>query len=231
MTLFGINVFDIIVIAIILISGLFAFASGFVKELLWVAAWVGAGIVTVYAFSWALPIAEKFLPKGIISGLAAGASLFVVALIVLSIVVSALGSVISKRLKAVGLSTIDRTLGLLFGLVRGFVIACFLYLGITSAMSEADRPQWIKEARSAPMLESGGATLTSLLPPTLRSRVEAIANDAARKIDQDRQADTAFRTLSTPKPTDTPQSGGGASGKPGSNLDRRGMDRVIQQNQ
>ena len=229
MTLFGINLFDFIVIAVILLSGLFAFASGFVKEVLWVAAWVGAGIVTVYAFPMALPIADKFLPKGIIAGVAAGASVFVLALIVLSIVVSALGSVISKRLKEVGLSTIDRTLGLLFGLLRGFVIACFLYLGVTSAMSEADRPQWIKEARSAPMLESGASTLTALLPPTLRSRVETIANDAARKIDQDRQADTAYRSLATPKPGDAPQSGTGA--KPGSNLDRRGMDRVIQQNQ
>jgi membrane protein required for colicin V production len=219
------NPVDIFVIAIILLSGLFAFATGFVKELLWVGAWVGAGVVTAYAFPWALPIAERFLPKGIISGLAAVAAVFVAALIVLSIVVSAIGSATTKRLKEVGLSAIDRTLGLLFGLVRGFVIACLLYLGVVSAMSEAERPQWIKEARSAPMLEIGATTLSSMIPVTLRSRVEAIATDAARKIDQDRQADSATRALQTPKPPDPGQGskGGGADS-------RRDMNRLFQQN-
>ncbi|HUK06977.1 MAG TPA: CvpA family protein [Stellaceae bacterium] len=220
------NPVDIFVIAVILLSGLFAFASGFIKEVLWVGAWVGAGIATYFGFTWALPIAERFLPKGIFSMLAAGAAVFVVALIVLSIVVSAVGAAVTKRLKEIGLTAIDRTLGLLFGLARGFIIACFLYLLVVSAMSEADRPQWIKEARSTPMLEIGATTLSNLIPVTLRSRVESIATDAARKIDQDRQADGASRALQTPKPVDP----GGTGGNKGGADSRRDMNRLFQQN-
>jgi len=62
------NALDIIVIAVIILSGLFAFARGFVKEALSVCAWVGAGFAALYARPFAMPIAERFLPAGAIAG-------------------------------------------------------------------------------------------------------------------------------------------------------------------
>src|SRR5581483_6270308 len=199
---------------------------GFVKEALSIAAWIGALITAIYAFPHAAPFAEKFLPKGMISDLAAGAAVFLATLIVLSIVSSA----IARRVKESSMSAIDRTMGLLFGLLRGFVVACLLYLGVTWAFPEASRPEWIKEARSAPILDSGATTLKGMLPPSLRSRAEATAAEAAQKLDQARQADGAMRALSTPKPPETTDPDKKAGPTDSRRDMKRDMDRLFQQN-
>ncbi|MEQ9608473.1 MAG: CvpA family protein, partial [Kiloniellaceae bacterium] len=45
-----INLADLIVIIVLVVSGIFAFVRGFVHEVLAVASWVGAAFVTLYAF-------------------------------------------------------------------------------------------------------------------------------------------------------------------------------------
>src|SRR5579859_6392447 len=138
------NPFDIFIIVLIVLSGLFAFARGFVREALSIATWIGAALAGLYALPYTRPIAEQWLQKGIVADAAAGLSVFVVVLIVLSIMSSA----IARRVKDSSLSAVDRTLGLLFGLARGVILACVVYLGVTWALPEANRPVWIKEART-----------------------------------------------------------------------------------
>src|SRR5438552_16832296 len=134
------NPFDIFIIVLIVLSGLFAFARGFVREALSVATWVGASFAALYSFPYARPIAERWLAKGIVADAAAALSGFVVVLIVLSVLTTAM----SRRVKDSALSALDRTLGLLFGLVRGVILACLVYIGVTWALPEANRPIWIK---------------------------------------------------------------------------------------
>ncbi|MGE5201526.1 MAG: CvpA family protein [Acidobacteriota bacterium] len=217
------NPFDIIVIVVIVLSGLFAFARGLVKELLSVGAWVAAGLAGLYGFPYAAPLAEKAIPKGIFANLAAGLTIFVVALILLSLLTSA----VARRVKQSSLSSVDHTLGLLFGLARGAVIACLLYYGLTLALPEPSRPDWIKEARSTRYLQSGADFLISLVPPSVRGRVESTASDAREKVDQARQADSARRALEAPgKALQKPESDAGKGYPPDM---RRGLDKAVEQ--
>ncbi|TMK28624.1 MAG: CvpA family protein, partial [Alphaproteobacteria bacterium] len=48
------NPLDLGVIAIIVLSAIFAFARGFVREALSIIAWVGAAAITVFGFSTVL---------------------------------------------------------------------------------------------------------------------------------------------------------------------------------
>ncbi len=189
------NPFDLIVIAIVVLSGLFAFARGFVKEALSVAAWVGAGLATLYALPYAQPLAERVLPKGMVADVVAGGVVFILVLIVLSL----LTHMISRRVKESSLSALDRSLGLLFGLLRGAVLACLLYLGVTWALPEANRPDWISQARTLPLLAQGADMLRSLVPPTMRNRVEATASEAQHRVEQAHQAEEAVRALQQPR--------------------------------
>jgi len=217
------NPFDIIVIVVIVLSGLFAFARGIVKELLSVGAWVAAGVAALYGFPYAAPFAEKFIPKGMFANLAAGTAIFVVALILLSLLTSA----IARRVKESSLASVDHSLGLLFGLVRGAVIACLLYYGLTLALPEASRPDWIKEARSTRYLAAGADFLVSLVPPSVRGRVESTASDARQKVDQVHQADSARRALETPaQPPQKPESPGDKGYTPDM---RKGLDKAVEQ--
>ena len=55
------NALDIIVIAVVALSALFAFARGFVKESLSIVAWVGAGLITLRGLPHLSPVAEKYI--------------------------------------------------------------------------------------------------------------------------------------------------------------------------
>ncbi|HYC14025.1 MAG TPA: CvpA family protein, partial [Stellaceae bacterium] len=188
-----------------------------------VAGWIAAGIAALYGFPYAAPFAEKFLPRGMFANLAAGTAIFVVALIVLSLATSA----IARRVKESSLASVDHSLGLLFGIARGAVIACLLYYGLTLALPEASRPDWIKEARSTRYLAAGADFLISLVPPSVRGRVESTASDARQKVEQVHQADSARRALENPaQPAQNPESQGDKGYSPDM---RKGMDKAIEQ--
>jgi membrane protein required for colicin V production len=219
------NPFDIFIIVLIVISGLFAFARGFVREVLSLATWIGASLAALYAFPYSRPIAEQWLQKGIVADAAAALSVFVVVLIVLSI----LSSVIARRVKDSSLSALDRTLGLMFGLLRGVILACLVYIGVTWALPEASRPVWIKEARTASLLQIGADKLKALVPQSVRNRAESTAAEAQQRVDQARDATDAIRALQQPTPA-TPKPSDTAGGKGYTADQQRDMNRLIQQN-
>ncbi len=219
------NPFDAFVIVLVVLSGLFAFARGFVREALSVGTWVGASFAALYAFPFARPVAERWLSKGIVADSAAALSVFAVILIALSLVSSA----IARRVKNSSLSAIDRTLGLLFGLVRGVILACLVYIGVTWALPEANRPPWIKEARTGSLLQVGADTLKTLVPSSLRNRAETTAAEAQQRMDQARDAAGAIRALQQPAPASS-KAGNGESGKGYTADQQRDMNRLFQQN-
>ena len=220
------NPFDIIVIAIVVLSGLFAFARGFVKEALSICAWGGAALATLYAFPYARPFAEHLLPKGIVADVTVAVLIFVIVLIVLSLLTSA----ISRRVKESSLSALDRSLGLLFGLARGAVLACLLYLGVTWALPEQNRPEWIRQARTLPLLTSGADALRSLVPATMRNRVESTASEAQHKMEQAHQAEDAIRALQSPRTAAPAPTADSTAQKGYSEDQRKDLNRLFQQN-
>ena len=163
------NVLDIIVIGVIVLSGLLAFVRGFVKETLSIAGWLGASAAAIYAMPYARPIAEHFLPRGAAADAAAAGVVFFATLIVLSIVTSA----ISRRVKRSALSALDRTLGLVFGLARGALVVAIGYLALAFVLPPAgDQPQWVTQSRTLPLIASATQSLTRLLPESLRRQAE-----------------------------------------------------------
>src|SRR5205807_6243930 len=112
------NPLDLGVIAIIVLSAIFAFARGFVREALSIIAWVGAAAITLYEFNSVYVITMRFVTTPLLADLIAGAGLFVISLIVLTIITGYL----ARFADSTSLSPINRTLGLIFGLARGVVL-------------------------------------------------------------------------------------------------------------
>ena len=77
------NPLDLGVIAIIVLSAVFAFARGFVREALSIVAWVGAAAITVFGFSTVLIAVSPLVNNVLLAQLIAGFGLFVISLIVL----------------------------------------------------------------------------------------------------------------------------------------------------
>ena len=221
------NALDIAVIAVILLSGLFAFARGFVKEVLSVGAWVGAGFAALYGLPYATPVAARFLPAGAVAEAAAGLAVCVVALVALSILTSA----IARRVKESALSAVDRTLGLIFGLVRGVVVVCLAYIALSwvwPADKPQPQPQWIAGARTLPLLANGAERLRALLPAQYREKAQATVNETRRAAEQLKEATGAMGALSRPRAPETSSREHGPVYTPD---DQRGLNRLIQQQQ
>ena len=159
------NIADFAVIGIVLLAALTAFSLGFVRVVLALLGWIGAAAATLYGFRYVRPIAQEWISVGFLADAAAGLGIFLVSLIVLTIISHAIG----RRVRDSGLSALDRSVGLVFGLALGGVLVSLGYLGYawaTDMPAEASKqPQWIREARTRPLVEWGADRLQRLAPP------------------------------------------------------------------
>ena len=212
------NALDLAILGVIAISAIFAFARGFVREVLSIVAWIGAGLTTLYAFNHVYRLVIRFVTTPLLADLIAGAGLFVTSLIVLTI----LTGYLARFVQSSTLSPIDRTLGLIFGLARGAFLVSLAYLMVDISLPQSDRPGWIKQAKSEPFLAQGAELLRSALPEPLQIKATAATDEAQRAL-----ADQAMRALSNPAAPSPAKPGEeqAPNYKPG---DRRDMNRLIE---
>jgi membrane protein required for colicin V production len=219
------NPVDIGVIAVVGLSAVFAFARGFVREALSIVAWVGAGFATLYGFNYVYTIVDPMVHNPLLSQLIAGFGLFVCALIVLTIVTG----IVARTVHNSGLSPIDRTLGFIFGLLRGAFIVCLAYLLLDVSVQKNDRPVWLRDAKSEPYLQQGADMLKTFLPESVRLKGAAAADDVIRTVTPAIEAEKAMRALSNPT---APSSSPAAPAQPAATPnykpnDQRAFDRLI----
>ena len=134
----GLNNLDYIVIGIILFSGLLALMRGFVREMFSLVAWIGAYFAAVKLYPLAIPTMHHYIKNDKAAEWGAMAVIYVVTLVVLI----ALGSLIAHyAIRGRALTSIDRSLGFLYGALRGAVVVCLIYLGAVMVLwPDIDKP-------------------------------------------------------------------------------------------
>lgn len=216
------NLVDAAVLVVIALSAIFAFARGFVREALSLAAWIGAALITLYGFDAVYRITARFVTTPLLADLVAGAALFLVSLILLTI----LAGYIASYMQWSALTPVDRTLGLIFGIARGAVLVSIAYFLIDIALPPNDRPGWLMDARSRPMLAQGADVVRDVLPASLQLKSAAAVDDTQRMLGQARTAREAMGALSTPAVPipPKPQQAAAPTYKPS---DQRDLNRLI----
>jgi membrane protein required for colicin V production len=164
-----INAGDLIVLVVIGLAAIIGLLAGFVYAVLWIAAWAGAIAIAILFYPVAEPFAAELIGPGLFASVGAGLALFLVSLVVF--IVGAY--LVSKAVRASALGMLDRTLGLVFGLVCGFFVVSALWLGYAWLIPPQDRPTWIQEAKSLPVVTTGAEILAGVLPADYRRRLEA----------------------------------------------------------
>lgn len=144
-----------------LISGLLAMVRGFMREVFAIASWVIAAVVTLYAYPHALPYAKQYIAQDTIAMAVSVGGVFLLTLLIVSIITVRISdAILDSRIGA-----LDRTLGFLFGLARGFLIMVVAFLFFNwLAQNEQGQPEWIRDARSRVVLQKAGDWLISVLP-------------------------------------------------------------------
>jgi membrane protein required for colicin V production len=155
-----ITLLDIVLLAVMLVSGLLAMIRGFMREVLSIVSWATAALVTVYAYPKLLPMAKQYFGSDLVAAGVVILGAFLGTLIVVSIFTIKISDMIlDSRVGA-----LDRTLGFLFGLGRGLIIVVVAFLFFAWLVPDARRPEWVRNAKSQVVLQETGNWLMSMLP-------------------------------------------------------------------
>jgi len=158
---------DIIIIAFFAISILIGVYRGFVKEVLSVAAWALAALVAFKFGEQAKVFVTPYIKQEPLDLAVAYVGIFLLALIAFSIV----SHIISQIFKSTGMTGFDRSLGVIFGLIRAaIVVAVLIMIGRFMAL---DNQQWWLDSGFLDLFEPLVDLLKSFLPGDIVAKIEA----------------------------------------------------------
>lgn len=227
-----VNALDLAVAGVLLVSAVLAFFRGFVHEILAVAAWIGAALAALYGLPYLQPKAREWIPVTWAADAAAAVALFLAVLLVLALITRAL----AKRVQESALGALDRSLGFLFGLARGAFIVAVAFVAFAWMFPDPDeRPEWIREARSLPLIEEGATMVLALVPEDLagqETRARAAAREAQEKARQALELKETYERLTQPRPQSSTTATKAGSEAPAYDAqERQSLDRLIESQQ
>ncbi|MBS3650636.1 CvpA family protein [Pseudaminobacter sp. 19-2017] len=154
-----ITLLDGILVGFALVSAMLAMVRGFSREILSIASWVAAAAAAFFFYKPVLPYVQPHIDNEQLAMAVAAGAVFVVALIIVSLITMKIADlIIDSRIGA-----LDRTLGFVYGAARGILVVAVALLFFEWLVGQ-NRPAWITEAKSGPMLESIGDYLEGMLP-------------------------------------------------------------------
>jgi membrane protein required for colicin V production len=118
-------------------------------------------------------IADQFHAPVLVAQVAIGGIIFLIVLIIVHLITARISdTVLDSRVGA-----IDRILGLLFGLARGFVLVVIPFMFYESFVDKPEQQYpWVRDAMSRPWIKSTGDSLKIMLqrmvPPSLMGQPE-----------------------------------------------------------
>lgn len=175
--------FDVGVGVLVLISAILATARGLTREVLSLATWAGSAAIAVYMYLYHPDIAQQYIAEEIVANIATVVVTFIVSLIVLHLLTMRIADfVVDSRI-----GPIDRTLGFVFGVLRGVLIAIVVTIfGVW--LLGTNLPDWAAKSQTLPYLQDMGTTLISMLPDGLEQQVTDILQGGGANLTEDPQA-------------------------------------------
>lgn len=149
---------DIILIVIMLVSGFLAMVRGFTREVLSIFSWAMAAVAALYFTPRYSDLLTPYIDNPSVAQIVFAAGVFIITLIIVSLITFR----ISDRVLDSRVGALDRSLGFIFGLARGFLLVAIVFILFTALAR--DQPEWVSQARSFPMLQRTQLAIESLLP-------------------------------------------------------------------
>jgi membrane protein required for colicin V production len=160
---------DLAVIAIVLVSALLSMLRGFSREVLAIASWAAAAAAAYSFYPLVVPYLTPYIHKDIVAQASAAAIVFFATLILVSLITVRLSDAILDS----KIGALDRTLGFLFGVVRGFLLAVVAFAIFNWLVSEKQQPEWVRTAKTRPVLTDTAEKIVAMLPEDAAATVDA----------------------------------------------------------
>jgi len=152
--MFDLTVLDYIYVVVILASTIWATIRGGIYETIATLSWVVAAVSARFASPFLDGLLQKWfkLPDSTVVTLVA--SYFIVFFVIL-VIVGFINQKIRERIQDSFLSVTDRTLGVVFGIIRSVILMGFVYWAVLWYYSDVPRglPKWVSEARTRPVMQ------------------------------------------------------------------------------
>lgn len=163
------NNLDVIILIITAVSALIALYRGLVKEVLSIVGWILAAVVVFYLLPILTPLAKHYIASSMMAGIVTALLILIIFFIIwLLSTDKMIGKVRSSKL-----SSLDRALGLLFGVLRACLLVILFNIIISWMLPEESKSGMFKESRYFTLAGKFAEPLESLIPD---STIDLIRN-------------------------------------------------------
>ncbi|MCH8201764.1 MAG: CvpA family protein [Proteobacteria bacterium] len=159
------TIFDTVILFIIGFSLIRGIMRGFTTELLKLISWFGALLITLYGIAFgASDFARRFIQPDSLADIVALGVLFFTSFILLRYLAGKIG----ERVKDSPIGILDRSLGALFGLVRGLVVVAAGYLLLDFFLTDKTMDDWAEDAQTRPLVSYSAQMLATIVPDIVK---------------------------------------------------------------
>ena len=157
---------DYVILAVVGISGMISLMRGFVREALSLAGWVAAFWVALALSGKAAAWLEGYVTVPSVRVGIAFAVLFIGVLLLCGVVLRLAGVLVDRT----GMSGTDRTLGIVFGVLRGIVITGLLVL--LAGLTPLPRDPWWSQSTFLPHFVELAREIRAFLPADMQRQFD-----------------------------------------------------------
>jgi membrane protein required for colicin V production len=153
---------DYFMAIIVLASSYFACKKGFIESFLDFTAWVGSAIIVLDAYDFTYNLLNEYIPSKFICAFISSVGLYIALVIGISFLCLKFLKLVSSF---VGGNT-DKFLGVIFGAVRGFLIASLIFWSLYMALfaiNDKSFPDWFTKAKSYKILKMSSDAIVEAL--------------------------------------------------------------------
>lgn len=160
--IFGeIKIVDLISLLVILLSILASTWRGFLKEFLTITIWIISYFLSTILFKYVISYSKNFIQIEVLANLISWITPFVISVIILSI----LNRIFIYPLVLKYSNLFDHILGAFFGLVRGVILLCLVFIFIIYLIEDIDKlPLTLNDTYSVKIGYSFSKLILPILP-------------------------------------------------------------------
>ena len=221
---------DLAVLAIVLISAFLSMLRGFSHEVLAIASWAAAAAAAYYFYPVVVPYLTPYIHKDVVVQAVAAAIVFFTTLIVVSLFTVRLSDAILDS----KIGALDRTLGFVFGVARGFLLAVVGFAIFNWLVSEKQQPEWVKNAKTRPVLTGSADRIVALLPEDAAATIDSWIKSRGNILPASEEPIDDSVAPATAKPAAPPAPGPAAASQKraelSNGLDKQKLDALINRN-
>ena len=180
------NNLDIVILIILGLSALIALSRGLIKEVLSIIGWVLGSASIIYLLPIFTPITKEYIANGMIAGVVT--SIFILILFMV-IWILLTGNIVGK-VRSSKLSSVDRVLGLFFGIMRAFLLIVLLNILISWIMPKERQPETFKNSRYFQLAGEFAQPIENLIPKETLDSIRQKAVEVGKKSEVEVEKET-----------------------------------------